>query len=97
MLKELLDKFDQVEIVDFIIDKNGKRIMMCQLFCNRIERIFNNNFIEMRHENPDSIAVKIVMDNSPESVEIKRIDEHKESIRLTYGKKEIDLIGHKKN
>lgn len=96
MLKELLDKFDQVEIVDFITDKNGKKIAMRQLFCNQIERIFNNNFIEMRQENPGSITVKIIMDNSPENIEIKPIDEHKKSIKLTYRGREIDLIGHKK-
>lgn len=97
LLKDFLDKFDQIGVTTFIKNIEGENILMQQSRCNHIERIFNGKFIEMNYkDNENTLTNNIVINNNPYEIVSNTINDAEEAIAIFYDDVIINMIGYKK-
>lgn len=96
MLKSFFEQYDQVAVLHSQKDTNGKSILIQETVCNRYERIFNGEFIEMTTGNDLFSSSTVIIKNNPHEIHRAFINDHEETIILSYDDNmEIRMIGHK--
>lgn len=94
LLKNFLDKFDQIGVVNFIKDKSGNNLLMQQSLCGNIKRVFNDKYVEISDDiNKNNI---IILRNDPSNIESNKINLSEEQISIHYNDDVINLMGYKK-
>lgn len=96
LLKDFLDEFDWIGVINFIKGNNGENIMMHQSLCNNVKRIFNGKFIELTNSE-NAMATNILLCNNPSNIESSNVSESEKSILLHYDDKTINMMGYKNN
>lgn len=94
LLKNLLDEFDQIGVISFIKDKEGKNVLMQQSICDSVERSFNGKYIELGNKD-DSNITNILLCNNPNNIISDSINDSEESISLHYNDVVINMMGYK--
>ena len=94
LLKNYLDKFDQIGVISFIKDSNGNNLLMHQSLCDKVKRIFNGKYIEIYDDKSKNNSV--ILRNNPYDIKSNKTNSSEEYISIHYKDDVINLMGYKK-
>lgn len=97
MLKDFLEQYDRVGVINYVKDKDDTSILMQQTIYTFIKSVFNNQYIELSTDKGCVYTIsKILLRNNPDSILVENKREHEQNITLLYHDDiQIDLIGYK--